>query len=79
MFKLCSSCLLLKYLIFVLPDMSEPLTSLITPLGSFTLFYQWFAFFKAQEHKYSVGNNTRRFGGKYPMDIPVSSVKDRVP
>lgn len=47
MYKLCSS--LLKYSLFVLPDMTEPLTRVITPLGSLTLFYQWFAFFTVQE------------------------------
>lgn len=41
---------LLNYSLFVLPDMTEPLNRVITPLGSFTLFYQRFAFFTAQEH-----------------------------
>lgn len=50
----CMSCAaaghLLNYSLFMPHDMTEPLTRVITPSLSFTLFYQWWALFTPQEH-----------------------------
>lgn len=64
---------LLNYSLF--PDVTEPLTRVITPLGSFSLFYQQFAFFTAHRHLPIIliinitCAATGRFGRKYPLLI----------